>query len=490
MVLLIGEVIKLNFIDELKQSENLRQDLLNLRNTITDEQLRILSDNDSFFVSLISHEDSKIRKIVAEILSKTNDDKYKDLLYKAYVSEKQHMIRSSLLKAVSIYDLEEHLDELQERERVLVEALTSDIAKHAKEELRILRKILQPYRTLKKHEFIGFKTEVPIILTMPAGHQEALMDELVKYDTKKVALGVQVKTNDIDDLFECRLFGSMYFPVCKAPSLSLKDLTNKEIIKKMIRFLDRCHSGDDAYRFRLDLEEAENSKEIAQSIESYSEGKLQNYPGDYEVEICVRENIKKEAVIYLKLLTIEDPRFTYRKQASSSSLACHTAALISHYLQDYVKPNGQLLDPMCNDGTLLIERSLMMPPHFVMGLDFSAELMEKAKYNASNAFVDIRFVQRDLRTFSHQRLFDEMICQMPSVRKKEEGANVEKLYQMTFGKVRDLMEVGGIFAVYTKENDLVSRSYNKNRSYLQLKRKIPMIGKHALYIFEVLDTIR
>ena len=249
----------MNFIDELKQSENLRQDLLNLRNTITDEQLRILSDNDSFFVSLISHEDSKIRKIVAEILSKTNDDKYKDLLYKAYVSEKQHMIRSSLLKAVSIYDLEEHLDELQERERVLVEALTSEIAKHAKEELRILRKILQPYRTLKKHEFIGFKTEVPIILTMPAGHQEALMDELVKYDTKKVALGVQVKTNDIDDLFECRLFGSMYFPVCKAPSLSLKDLTNKEIIKKMIRFLDRCHSGDDAYRFRLDLEEAENS---------------------------------------------------------------------------------------------------------------------------------------------------------------------------------------------------------------------------------------
>ena len=91
-------------------------------------------------------------------------------------------------------------------------------------------------------------------------------------------------------------------------------------------------------------------------------------------------------MIYLKLLTIEDPRFTYRQHASSSSLASHTAALIAHYLQDYIKPNGQLLDPMCNDGTLLIERSLMMPPHFVMGLDFSAELMEKAKQKDQNRY--------------------------------------------------------------------------------------------------------
>ena len=80
----------------------------------------------------------------------------------------------------------------------------------------------------------------------------------------------------------------------------------------------------------------------------------------------------------------------------------------------------------------------------------------KAKLNAKDAFVDIRFVQRDLRTFTHQRLFDEMICQLPSVRKKEESATEEKLYQLTFSKVKDLMEVGGIFAVYSKENDLVN----------------------------------
>ena len=50
------------------------------------------------------------------------------------------------------------------------------------------------------------------------------------------------------------------------------------------------------------------------------------------------------------------------------------------------------------------------------------------------------------------------------------------------------MEKDGIFAVYSKETDLIKKAYNKNRSYLELQRKIPMIGKHMLYIFKVLDT--
>ena len=475
----------MSFLDTLIQSENLRQDLIYIRNTMADDEIQEIISNDAFLLSLLGNEDSKIRKVVAEILGKTENEKYYPILLDAYKNESQHMIRPSILKALSAYNLEAELDYFNNQEAILVEMLGGENAKHAKEELRVLRKLLQPYRTLSKHEFIGFKQPVPMILTIPAGHQEALMDELVGYETKKVALGVQVKTNDLEGLWDCRLFSSIYFPVCKCDA---KEIASKEVVSKLVRFLDKCHKEAGNYRFRLDLEDQDETRSLAQSIESVSAGKLQNYPGDYEIEIRVRENVKKEAVIYLKLLTIEDPRFTYRQHASSSSLASHTAALIAHYLQDYIKPNGQLLDPMCNDGTLLIERSLMMPPHFVMGLDFSAELMEKAKQNASNAFVDIRFVQRDLRTFTHQRLFDEIICQLPSVRKKEEGANTEKLYQMTFSKARELMDIGGCFAVYSKENDLVTRAYNKNRSYLQLKKKIPMIGKHALYIFEVLDT--
>lgn len=477
-------------IQSLKTSENLRQDLIHIRNTFSPEELSQIPLEDDYLVSLLHHEDSKIRKVVAEILGKTGHEKYRELLLEAYYHESQHMIKPSILKALSLYDLSDQITNLEQREKELVEALSSEIAKHAKEELRVLRKLLQPYRILSKHQFIGFENPVPMILTMPQGHQEALMDELVGMETKKVNLGVQVKTNNLEDLFECRLFGSIYFPVCKAASMKASDIASKQTVTKILRFLDKCHNQGDAYRFRLDLEDATLSRELAQNLESISEGKLQNYPGDYEIEIRIRESVKKEALVYLKLLTIEDPRFTYKKQTSSSSLACHTAALISHYLQDYIKADGQLLDPMCNDGTLLIERSLMMPPHFVMGLDFNAELMEKAKQNATGAFVDIRFVQRDLKTFNHQRLFDEMICQLPSVRFKEDGASTEKLYQLTFGKVKELMEIEGTFAVYSKEADMIKRAYNKNRSYLELQKKIPIIGKHVLYIYKVLDTYK
>lgn len=478
----------MSLIQSLTNSKNIRQDLLDLRNTMTQQQKEQIIINDSFFLDLLANDDSKIRKVACEILAKTEDKKYKNILFDAYKNETQQMIRSSLLKAVGTYDLKEELDYLENQESILVEALNGENAKHAKEELRVLRRILQTYRTLQKHTFIGFKNDVPIILTMPAGHHEALMDELVGFETKKVGLGVQVKTNKIQQLLECRLFGNMYFPVCKTEDMSVSSLTDGTIIQKVLRFLDRCHEENGPYRFRLDMEEASLSREIAQTLERNSQGRLQNYPGDYEIEIRIRENTKKEGVVYLKLLTIEDHRFNYRKQTSSSSLACHTAALIAHYLQDYVKADGQLLDPMCNDGTLLIERALALPPHFVIGLDFNADLMNKAKQNANEAYVDIRFVQRDIKTFNHQRLFDEVITQLPSIRFKEDSDATEKLYTMLFNKVRDLMEVGGIFAVYAKESALVQKAYNKNRSYLSLKRRIPMIGKHELYIYEVLDT--
>lgn len=478
----------MEWIQKLKESKNLRQDLIDIRNNLTQSHIIALEDDDSFLLTLLSHEDNKIRKVVAEILGKTELDKYRDILFDTYWNEKQHMIRSSLLKALTSYDLSDKVEILTQQEKVLVEALTSDIAKHAKEELRVLRKILQPYRILKKHTFVGFKNSVPIILTIANGHQEALMDELVQFETKKVSLGVQVKTNQIQDLFDCRLFGSMYFPVCKTPSMHIHDIVNKTIVSKILRFLDASHDQGDGYRFRLDVEDISTSRVIAQNLESISEGRLQNYPGDYEVEVRIRENMKGEGLIYLKLLTIEDPRFNYRKQVSSSSLSSQTAALITHYLQDYVKADGQLLDPMCNDGTLLIERSLALPPHFVMGLDYSAELMNKAKQNANHAYVDIRFVQRDLKTFTHQRLFDEIITQLPAARFKEDLPATEKLYNMVFNKTKELMEIGGIFAVYSKESGLIQKAYNRNRSYLNLIRKIPMIGKHELYIFEVLNT--
>ena len=147
----------MDLIQSLKNSENLRQDLIDIKNTMTDENISQIIENESYFLELISSDDSKIRKAVNEILGKTKQEKYKSIIFNAYLNEQQLMIKSSILKALSAYHIEEYLDILNSREAELVEQLVGENAKHAKEELRVLRKLLQPYRTLKKHEFIGFE---------------------------------------------------------------------------------------------------------------------------------------------------------------------------------------------------------------------------------------------------------------------------------------------------------------------------------------------
>ena len=83
----------MSFLDTLIQSENLRQDLIYIRNTMADDEIQEIISNDAFLLSLLGNEDSKIRKVVAEILGKTENEKYYPILLDAYKNESQHMIR-------------------------------------------------------------------------------------------------------------------------------------------------------------------------------------------------------------------------------------------------------------------------------------------------------------------------------------------------------------------------------------------------------------
>ena len=100
----------MDLIQSLKNSENLRQDLIDIKNTMTDENISQIIENESYFLELISSDDSKIRKAVNEILGKTKQEKYKSIIFNAYLNEQQLMIKSSILKALSAYHIEEYLD--------------------------------------------------------------------------------------------------------------------------------------------------------------------------------------------------------------------------------------------------------------------------------------------------------------------------------------------------------------------------------------------
>lgn len=474
----------MSIMETLKQADNRRAKLLEIRDNLDLTQFtNELKQDDYYFLSLLKDEDSKTRKLVAQLLAMTKIEKYRDVILNAYLNEQQLMIKGALLRCLKGYVLDDIVPVLEKEETRLTECLEGEMSKHAKDELQALRQLLKAYRHLPKHQFTGFQKEIPMILLMPSGHQEILMDELTWLDSKKVSLGVQVKTKDIERLYENRLFSGIYFPLCKLEALNAKAITDGQLAKRIVKFLDLCHEGDFAYRFRIDYPDSEMAKKLAQHLEAQAK-RLENHPGDYEIEIRLRENKMGQGVVYLKLLTIEDSRFAYRQQISSTSTSGHVASLIAHYLQDYVDLDDKVIDPLCNDGTLLIERCKLATPHFVMGLDMSAEMMNKAKYNANKAGVDIRFVQRDIQSFSHQKKFDEMLSVLPSTRTRDKQESTERLYRAIFKQIEPLINNGGIVALYTSEVKLLEQCARRTKG-LELQRKIPMIGQQYLYIFKV-----
>lgn len=472
----------MSYQEQLRNATKRRELLLKIREA--DDKtafFKEVNENQDFYLSLLQDEDAKVRRLVAQLLAQTKNQAFLAPLFELYCNEKQQMICAGLLKALSQYDLSSYLDILNDREQVLM--IKGD--KHSLEELKVMRQVLKPYRTLPMHTFVGLKKEVPMVLAIPNGHQEALADELAWLDTKITTLGVMVKTKDIASLMENHLFTAIYFSFCKLSDMSIETLTAPSFATKLVKFLDSCHQENFAYRIRLNLEDEMMAKKVADGLEKASQNRMQNYPHDYEVEIRIRENKKGEGIVYLRLMTIKDERFSYRKSVSSSSIAGHTAALIAHYLQDYVQADGQVLDPLCNDGTLLIERCYAAHPHFVMGLDMQASLMNMAKANAKEAGADIRFVQRDIKTFTHQRRFDEMLTVLPTIVKQEDQDSIEKLYGRILDQVPKLVLDGGILALYTSETKLLTDLANRRRKSLVKKAMIPMIGKKYLYIFEV-----
>lgn len=473
--------------------DDLRQGLLALREQIRDrEELASfqteLVQNDAFLVSLCQNEDPKIRRIACQILAETENEKYYSLIRDTYLHETQLFVRPGILKCLEVYDLTEDLAILEAREKELTFLLDGENAKHYTQELRVLRQLLKSYRQLSSHVFTGLKKAVPIVLSTYQGHQARLMDEMTAYDTKKVSLGVQVHTQDVEALFQYRLFNAMYFPVLKLPDFCLENIVsglNKPVI---LAFLNSCHRGDGAFRFRIHANGFEQIREVAEKLEIASQGRLINQPSDYEIEFYLHKNKNGQCIVYLRLMTIEDLRFNYRKAISSSSVSPQTAALINSYVMDYASLKGEILDPFCNDGVLLIERAMIDSPRFMLGLAKSEDVLNKARYNASQAHVPVQFVGRPLSTFTHRHRFDEILSVLPTGTSQHDLDEVQDIYQTLFRRLDDFLKVGGKAFLYTTEHRWMKDLLNQYKSSYRLIKRIRIIHSTIrsgyLYIIE------
>lgn len=89
------------------------------------------------------------------------------------------------------------------------------------------------------------------------------------------------------------------------------------------------------------------------------------------------------------------------------------AAVLAELAKPYMKENARVLDPFCGVGTLLFERNYAVHADTLYGTDIFGPAIKAARENAATAGIPAHFINKDMRDFSHEYKFDEIITDMP-----------------------------------------------------------------------------
>ncbi len=187
-----------------------------------------------------------------------------------------------------------------------------------------------------------------------------------------------------------------------------------------MEILNKNHSGREPFYFRVGVKgalsrEEKNTlaKQAGAAIGQAFSGSLLNAPSHYEVEIRLSADREGMLTPYLKLFTLPDNRFCYRRYHVAAGLRPFIAAGLIGLAKPYLKESAQVLDPFCGVGTLLIERRYAGPVRSAYGVDTFGEAIEKARKNAQIAGMPVNYINRNFFDFAHDYLFDEIITDMP-----------------------------------------------------------------------------
>ncbi len=482
-------------ISELKEKQNIRNNLSDLRALIKDEKQRasvksMVENEDALWLSFLKDEDAKTRKNAALLLGDLAYEGALDALWEAYQAENTLFVRGAYLTALYHLDMSGKLAALHERMDALAkEEVTSENRKHMEEELRAIRKILIRYEGISRHEFEMGEKDREIILVTNRIHREVVRRALQNENAKLHPLGVKVRTGQIAELFLIRCFRELLFEIKTAGLLPAEPEEAARILMEgnLLSLLYELHSGEGAFYFRIEcrsgmsLEQRSSfTKKLAAKLEQLSGGALVNSAGDYEVELRLVEN--KDGLFYpaLKCYTLKDDRFRYRKNSIASSIQPSTAALIMELAKPYLKKDAQIMDPFCGVGTMLIERNEAVPAKEIYATDIFGEAIEKGRENAEIAKIGIHFIHRDFFDFKHDYLFDEIVTNMPT-RGKKTKEETDRFYGRFFIKALELLEKESVIVLYTNEIGFVKKQIRLHKE-LSLLQETLMQEKNDFYL--------
>ena len=267
------------------------------------------------------------------------------------------------------------------------------------------------------------------------------------------------------------------FPILEKGFLSKEpEQAGKELWEAgILDLLNRVHREQGSFYFRIECkssmtleERSVFTRKFATKLEQLSKGELINSTSDYEVEIRLIAN--KEGLFFpaLKLSSIKDKRFAYRKNVVATSIQPSTAALIMELAQGYLKKHAQIMDPFCGVGTMLIERHKKVVAKEIYGTDIFGDAILYARENTELAGIRINYIQRDFMDFTHAYLFDEIITNMP-LRGKKTKQEMDIFYGDFFTKAKQILQKEAVMILYTNELAFVKKQLRLHKEFTLLQ---------------------
>lgn len=491
-------------LEAIRRGEDVRAGLIELKLRCKEDPkaawaLRAEDGVPEIFEQLLMHEDAKVRKNAALLLGELGLDESAQALYHAYEAEQTRFVKSAYLQALKELDVTPYLDALRERyAELLAYEPAAEEQKHVAQERSLLQQLLVENDVIEKHTFSGWRRTNDVIFTTEYALREPLQKQLESRSREEVRtalhpFGVRVRTTELSQLCRLHTYRELLFTLRVKGTIrgTADELSQALLDGGLVTLLEHTHTEDAPFYFRIEVRGVEDTvqktalaKEMAQALEQGSGGKLLNSTTDYEVE--VRLTRTKDGSFYpcLKLYTIGDDRFAWRKQTISASMHPSLAAALIELSRPYLSEQAVVLDALCGVGTFVIERNLRMKAYDNYAVDLYGQAVAGAKQNAAAAGVTCNFITKDFTQFTSKHQMTEIFADMPK-RGKKTKEELDALYSGCFRRFSQLLTVHGHLFLYAGEEGFVKKNLRLNRELALIhEMKIRPKEDGVFYIIE------
>lgn len=486
--------------EQILGNQEVRQNLSRLRQELKNDgnrmrMLDMIAGTEDRLADLLNAEDAKTRRNAALLMGDLGKQEFLLPVYQAYEKEQQRFVRSSYLTAMRNFDCSDYLDKLKARLEVLsAEKSETETEKHMREEMRELTSLIVGIEGISRHSFNGWDESYDIILLTNRNFAEVTKTELEELEpgasTRIFGAGVRAKVGNLCWVRDLRTYQELLFVIRGMASCRMDAAVAADTIvaSDLLNFLNRSHGGKEPYYFRVEFkskrpldEKSMFVKKLSGQIEKLSGRKLINSTTNYEVELRLIENKEGNCNMLVKLFTLRDERFSYRREVISMSIRPVNAALTVALAKEYMKKDAQVLDPFCGVGTMLIERHKAVPANTSYGLDILEEAVDKAKINTEAAHQVIHYINRDFFRFTHEHLFDEVITDMPFKMGRTTEEEIRELYERFFRSIKQHLKEDATLILYSHNRGLIRQMAGGNG--FSVVKECEISKKEGTYVY-------